>query len=218
MESIFSRCLLFEGIPDDALPGLLQSLGGHESRCDAKSLLLRMEEPVREMGILLEGSAQALIYTPDGRELLLTRLAPADLFADVLAMGREAESPVTIEALEDCRVLWLPTQRLLEGATGCPEERRLLQNLTGILSEKYFSMQRRLLCLTQKSLREKIRFYLSQERAAHRSASFQIPFDRTELAHYLGAERSALCRELSRMKRDGLIECQKNHFTILTKC
>ena len=42
-----------------------------------------------------------------------------------------------------------------------------------------------------------------------------IPFNRTDLANYLDADRSALTRELSRMRQEGLIDFEKNTFVLL---
>ena len=43
---------------------------------------------------------------------------------------------------------------------------------------------------------------------------FDIPFDRQQLADYLNLERSALSKELGKMRRDGLISVRKNHFIL----
>ena len=48
----------------------------------------------------------------------------------------------------------------------------------------------------------------------HGSAHFSIPFDRQQLADYLGVDRSAMSNELSKMQRDGLISYKKNEFTL----
>ena len=47
------------------------------------------------------------------------------------------------------------------------------------------------------------------------SNSFSIPYDRQGLADYLGVERSAMSAEISKLRKEGIIECQKNQFTIL---
>lgn len=46
-------------------------------------------------------------------------------------------------------------------------------------------------------------------------AEFEIPFNRTDMANYLDADRSALTRELARMKECGLIDFEKRNFKIL---
>ncbi len=49
------------------------------------------------------------------------------------------------------------------------------------------------------------------------NAHFSIPFDRQQLADYLGVDRSALSNELSKMQKDGLISFKKNEFTLTSE-
>ena len=56
--------------------------------------------------------------------------------------------------------------------------------------------------------------YLNTVSLQKQSREFDIPFDRQQLADYLNVERSVLSNELSKMQRDGLIMCKKNHFEI----
>lgn len=49
---------------------------------------------------------------------------------------------------------------------------------------------------------------------AQESRKITIPFDRQQLADYLNLDRSALSKELGKMKRDGLIEYHKNVFEL----
>lgn len=42
-----------------------------------------------------------------------------------------------------------------------------------------------------------------------------IPFNRQQLADYLSVDRSAMCSELSKMKKDGLLEYNKNIFHLI---
>ena len=63
-------------------------------------------------------------------------------------------------------------------------------------------------------LRRRIWVYLCDRQPAP-GVPFTIPFDRSGLAAYLNADRSALSRELSRMKNDGLLEYHKNRFRLL---
>ena len=67
----------------------------------------------------------------------------------------------------------------------------------------------------QRSIREKVMAYLSFESEKQKKKTFGIPFNRQQLADYLAVDRSALSAELSRMKKDGLIEFEKNIFTLL---
>ncbi|MDU2445837.1 MAG: helix-turn-helix domain-containing protein, partial [Eggerthella sp.] len=63
----------------------------------------------------------------------------------------------------------------------------------------------------------KLLSYLSDQAEAAHASRFVIPFDRQELADYLSVDRSAMCAELSRMKRDGLIDYNRNQFEIVRR-
>ena len=57
--------------------------------------------------------------------------------------------------------------------------------------------------------------YLLRVSCEQQSRTFSIPMNRNEMADYLNIERSALSRELSRMKRDGLIDYHRDSFKLL---
>ena len=65
------------------------------------------------------------------------------------------------------------------------------------------------------SIREKLLTYLTRQAERTGSATFQVPMGRTELAEYLCTDRSAMTRELSRMREEGLIDFDKRTFTLL---
>ena len=67
-----------------------------------------------------------------------------------------------------------------------------------------------------KRIRDRLLSYLSEQALLSGSNRFTIPFSRQQLADYLGTERSALSGELSKMRRDGLIDYRKNSFTLLS--
>lgn len=69
--------------------------------------------------------------------------------------------------------------------------------------------------VTKKTLREKILAYLSQQAQQQGGGYFEIPLGRMELAEYLCADRSALTRELTAMKQDGMLDYDKNVFRLL---
>ena len=69
---------------------------------------------------------------------------------------------------------------------------------------------------SKSSLREKILAYLSMLAQKQNSTYVTSPLSRTELAEYLGSNRSAMTRELAAMRSDGIIDYDGNCFRILT--
>ena len=64
-------------------------------------------------------------------------------------------------------------------------------------------------------MRRKVMTYLSDEANRVGKNSFTIPYNRQELADFFSVDRSALSAELSNMKKEGLIDYEKNRFTLL---
>ena len=90
----------------------------------------------------------------------------------------------------------------------------IVHNLLRIFARKNMSMSSRMMHTAPKSLRDRLLSYLSEQAMEYGSAQFSIPFDRQQLADYLGVDRSAMSNELSKMQRDGLITYKKNEFTL----
>lgn len=90
----------------------------------------------------------------------------------------------------------------------------IMQNLFAICVRKNLILSNRIFCTTPKTVRGRLLVYLSSESAKAGSTSFTIPFDRQGMADYLNLDRSALSKELGRMKKDGILDFKKNHFIL----
>ena len=83
------------------------------------------------------------------------------------------------------------------------------------MSEKALFLNRKIDFLSKRSTREKLLAFLSSQAKQAGKSDFTIPFNRQELADFLCVERSAMSAELSRMKRDGLIDYDRSRFRLL---
>ena len=97
----------------------------------------------------------------------------------------------------------------------CPHHARASANLTAAIARRSIGLSRRILHVTPKTIRGKVLAYLSDEAEREGSNEFEIPFNRQQLADYLGVDRSALSSELSRMQRDGLIKTNRSRFKLI---
>ena len=86
-----------------------------------------------------------------------------------------------------------------------------------ISMNKNLVLSGRIFNTSPRTIRERVLSYLSSVSLQKRSTEFDIPFDRQQLADYLNVERTALSKELGKMKKDGLISVRKNHFVLIAK-
>lgn len=194
---------------------LLGQLGAVVRSCVKGESLVIAGEPNRRVGILLTGELEAFRPAPNGARVPITHMEPGSVFGDVLS-GSSLASPVTVQAAMPCDVLLIPYERLLL-SDGGPAHQKVLQNLVRTISDKYFSLSRRIDLLVLKSLRAKVCAYLLSEAELSGSLTFSIPYSRIQLADYLNCDRSALSRELSLMQKEGLLDTYKSSFKLLDK-
>ncbi len=120
-------------------------------------------------------------------------------------------------ATADAEVLFLNVGRLTRlCSNACQYHQAVVANLLAVMARKNTYLSQRAFHVAPKTIRGKVLAYLSSESARADSLSFEVPFNRQELADYLGVDRSALSAELSRMQKDGLIRTKRSSFELLT--
>ena len=211
--SLLCSTSLFNGLTAEELQTLLSQLGAVVRSYGKGEALVLAGEPSRRVGIALNGELEAYRPGPQGTRIPITHMGPGGVFGDVLG-GSSRTSPVTVLAAAPCELLLLPYERLLL-SDGSPAHQRVVQNLVRTISDKYFSLSRRIDLLVMKSLRAKVAAYLLSEAARAHSLTFSIPFSRIQLSDYLNCDRSALSRELSTMQKEGLIDTYRSSFKLL---
>ena len=96
------------------------------------------------------------------------------------------------------------------GGTLTDADRVIAARLLTLAARKNLALSERIFCTSPKHIRERVSVYLAGQSARAGSRRFRIPYDRQQMADYLGVERTALSKELSKMRADGLIAFRKN--------
>lgn len=209
---------LFTGIEEDEIEEMFHALGAYVETYEKEEFIFRMGEHVDLLGIVLRGNAHIVKEDFWGNRNILTKIGPGEIFAETYACLHSEELGVDVIAAEKSEVLFLNIYKV----TGMhkAEERFhhiLIRNLLDVLAGKNLMLTSKMGHMTQRSTREKILSYLSEQSRKAHSAQFIIPFDRQQMADYLSVDRSALSKELSKLQKEGLIAYEKNRFTITIK-
>lgn len=214
--NFLTNTALFRGIDAEETKAMLACLGSVKKEYGKGDMIFHAGECVENMGLVLSGSVNVEIDDLWGNRTLLNHLEAGQLFAETYACIPNEPLMVNVTAGEKCDILFLHTARLLTTCPhSCTHHNKLIQNLLQISAQKNLALSRRSLHTTPKSIRGRLLSYLSEQAKQRGSCSFTIPFNRQELADYLGVDRSAMSNELSKMQRDGLIAFDKNHFLLL---
>ena len=206
---------LFHGIREDEIKDLLSCLNAREKTYKKDETILRAGDTVSQIGLVEDGSVNIVVNFYWGNSNIFGHVEKGSIFAENYAAVPGKELICDVVAVEDSRVVFFDMNKL-ESTCGnsCAFHNRLIHNLLKISAQKNLGLSSRMMHIAPKSLRERLLSYLSEQAMEHGSAHFTIPFDRQQLADYLGVDRSAMSNELSKMQKDGLIAYRKNEFTL----
>ena len=214
--AILSECPLFAGIrPEDRGP-MLSCLGTKNTLVQKNQFVFREGDPARFLGIVLEGSVQIIREDYYGNRSILARIGPGGLFGESFACAGVATYPISVEAVEDSRVLIIDSHRItVTCGNACGFHQQMIYNMLRIVANKNLLLNQKMEITSKRTTREKLMAFLLAQAKHHRSPSFTIPYDRQALADYLEVERSAMSAEISKLRRDGVIQCERSHFRLL---
>ena len=215
---VLHTAALFSGISDDELAAMLSCLGARIDTFPKGSRLLRAGDAVEEVGLVLAGSV--LIVQEDiwGNRNILSKAGPGQTFAEVFACVPGSVLNVSVEAKEDTTVLFLNVGRILSICPdGCSFHAQLIQNLLIDMAQKNRKLSEKITHMAKRSTREKLLSYLSEQAVKNKSSEFEIPYNRQQLADYLGVDRSGLSVQLCRLRDEGMLTFHKNKIRLIYK-
>lgn len=204
---------LFRGLPPDAA-GQLSAAGLLRRKVFSKhETIFRAGSRVQEIGVVTKGSVHIESLDLWGTKSILSSVGAGQAFAETYAFCGDALM-VDAVAAEDCEVLFLHTDALSDSRVPAEVRSVLLRNLLAVSMRKNLSLSQRIFCTTPKTVRGRLLTYFSAQAAKAGGPEFDVPFNRQQMADYLNLDRSALSKELCRMRDEGLLEFEKNHFIL----
>ncbi|GHV45078.1 transcriptional regulator [Synergistales bacterium] len=212
---VLSHSPLFAGIDRDDLGAMLSCLGA-SLRSYAKGETIYFEgDTVTEIGVLVSGRVHLVKGDIWGNTSIVTDIAPPDMFAEAVVCSGVGRVPVSVIAKEESEILFIDYGRIATSCqSACAFHAKLIRNMISVLAHKNVLISAKMEHITKRTIREKLLSYLMDKARQESDRAFDIPYNRQELADYLSVERSALSAEMSKLKREGVIDYRKNHFEL----
>ncbi len=207
---------VFLGMSDDELKGLLECFGARIRKFEKEEMIIRQGDVISNIYLILDGEVNIEKDSYWGRRIIISRLGKNDNLALSFVGSKDVESSVDAITVKDTTVLVLRYEKCTSMCqNACTRHKVLINNLFRILSKENIELIQKIENVSQKTIRDKLLTYLSNEAQRQHSNSFDIHFNRQDLADYLNVDRSAMSFELSKLQKEGLIEYNKNHFELL---
>lgn len=210
-----TRTALFNGATPDEVRSMLSCLGAETRTFQKGSYLCRQGDIAAALGLVLAGSVRIESGDVWGNVSVLAQVGRGQVFAETYAALPEEPLMVDVVAAEDVDVLFLNVARIMRTcSSSCAHHQTVVSNLLRIFAHKNLGLSRRVFLVAPKTIRGKLLSYLSFQAMRAGSDAFDIPFNRQQLADYLGVDRSALSAEIGRMQREGILESRRSHFLL----
>ena len=208
----------FKGLTDNEILSILHCVNAATISRKRDSYIFRAGDSTEVMGLVVAGCVLVIQEDLWGHRNILSKYHAGDFFGEPYAASPGAVLNVSVVADEDCEIILLNVQRLLVSCpTVCDHHQKLIRNLVGVLANKILILNDKITHVGKRTTRDKLLSYLSAVSIRQASLSFDIPFDRQQLADYLCIDRAAMSAEISKLQKEGLIKTNRNHFE-LTVC
>ena len=192
---ILKNSPFFKGLTDNEILSILHCVNATTIYRKRGSYIFRAGDSTEVMGLVVSGCVLVMQEDLWGHRNILSKCHAGDFFGEPYAASPGAVLNVSVAADEDCEIIFLNVQRLLA-------------NKILILNDKITHVGKR-------TTRDKLLSYLSAESIRQSSLSFDIPFDRQQLADYLCIDRAAMSTEISKLQKDGFIKTNRKHFELI---
>lgn len=209
---------LFKNISASNISTLLNCVSARIKYYKKDEFILHSGDIINTLGIVIEG--RILIIKEDfwGNRSIISEITKGNSFAETYAILPNIPLEISVMASSDCSILFLEINKLLQVCdSSCSFHSSLIKDLLIDVASKNLILTRKIEHMSQKTIREKVLSYLSLESQKNKSESFNIPYNRQQLADYLSVDRSALSNELSKLSQEGIIYFKKDKFTLFDK-
>lgn len=212
---ILKKSFLFSGIEETQLLAMLKCLRAVTKEYSKSSFILHTGDSVSTVGLVLSGTVQIIKEDFWGNRTIINQVGSGQLFAESFSCAQTDHLPISVISATHCEVMFFNYKKIIATcSSACQFHARLIQNMLKAVAQKNISLTTKIEHMSQKTTREKLLSYLSEQAHLACSNSFSIPFNRQQLADYLSVDRSAMSSELGRMRDEGLLAFERNHFIL----
>jgi CRP-like cAMP-binding protein len=156
------------------------------------------------VGIIERGEAALVRVDEEGVSTVMEDLNAGGVFGRTLAFSGSDRDSLEVVCRAPCDVLFIDYAHILKRCEkACTHHSLLVQNMLRLMSEKAKALSERVDVLSRRSIRDKLLCCFGQLRDKAGSDTFELPFSLSMLADYIATDRSAMMRELKKLRPGG---------------
>ncbi|MBQ8409395.1 MAG: Crp/Fnr family transcriptional regulator [Clostridia bacterium] len=213
--STLKKTRLFAGVSEDEITAMIPCLDAALRHYEKGEYVFRQGEDLQHLMVLAEGDLHIQREDYWGNRSILGRISVGEMFGEAYIAPESGAIMNDVIAIEDSTVILFDVRKIMTVcSSACRFHSMVVQNLFFAISEKNRRLVQKLGHMSKHSTRDKLISYLSEEAKRKGSGSFAIPYNRQQLADFLSVDRSAMSKELCKMRDEGLLRFEKNRFEL----
>lgn len=206
---------LFQDIGYDNYRQMLACFQAVEKSYGSEEVIYDFSDPSGSVGVVERGTASLIRIDEEGVATVLEELGPGGVFGKSLAFSTSGRDSLQVICRTACEVVFIDYPHILKRCErACTHHSLLVQNMLRLISDKAQALSERVDVLSRRSIREKLLCYFHQLAEKAGSNTFQLPFSLSMLADYIATDRSAMMRELKRLKEEGVLRSEGRRITL----
>lgn len=210
------RTSLLTGITSGQLRAMMTCFDAIERSFLPGETILTCGKPRSTVGILTQGAAELVRIDADGCRTIVDRFEASGVFSDAFLAADDLDDYSVFCTAPAVVLLFGYTHLVTPCAKVCPHHSQLISNLLRLTAQQAAKLHEHIDVLSRRNMRDKLMAYFAiQSRRAGGSRQFTLPISLTDLADYLCVDRSAMMRELKKMREDGLVTAKATNITLL---
>ena len=205
---------VFDGISVEECRRIYDCFGVQERCFKPEELIYDFDTGRHTIGVLATGSAIVERMDRRGDRTILEHLEPGGVFGVMLMFQNVLGDSVCVSCEKTCCVWFFPEEKLERRCEkNCGHHNRMIENMFRLIRDKATALSERGEVLSRRSIREKLLCYFSLQQAKC-GGSFTLPFSLSALADYISTDRSAMMRELKKLRQSGRVRIEGRKVTI----
>ncbi len=214
MENI-SKNALFQNVSIESIEKMMPCFDMKKRNFAEKDIIPTVEGSKEYICLLLEGAVSVSRISIDGSLDLLEYMEDTGVFGDAFAFANREDEFITV-CEKDCSVLFIEKGQITKRCSNaCQHHTQVVENLLQLMAGKVVHLTEKVDILSHRSIRGKLMSYFRIQSTKQNNLTFELPFSLLKLANYLCIDRSAMMRELKKMKDDEMIEMDGRMVTLL---
>jgi len=209
--------ILFKGIDLHDCTRMIKCFNAEFKIFDAGEVIADFSKQSDKIGIILSGEASMMKYDSAGNRTIIEEFDDQGIFGEFFTFSGTLRNCFEVVCKNKCEVMFVKYSEITKRCeNACRCHSHVVENLLTLMSEKAISLSERIEVLSQRTIGEKLISCLKIiEDKTPEGETPSIPFSTTDLSDYLCVNRSALQREIAKLKKNGILKINKRKFKLI---